>query len=223
MVNQADTPAPEAVRSLASDLGRELDPAQARGLAVYLGELFKWNRKMNLVGAGGWRRAMAELVADSWRLADFLNKLDLPAEPLSLDIGAGAGLPGVPLRLFWRAGEYVMVEPRQKRAAFLNFILSRLDLPETRVVNSRAEDLGPEFKNADLVLGRAVRPWPEFLRMCGGLLAPGGRCVVFAGAPAPGGDVPPGFSLGPTASYEAAGKKRYFWSFSSVTPDSISM
>lgn len=209
-----DTPSPEAVQALARALGRETSARQAKGLATYLAELIKWNKRLNLTGADDWRRALTELVADSWHLADFLPCLGLAGTPLTLDIGAGAGLPGVPLRLFWTHGEYVMVEPRQKRAAFLNVVLALTGLTRTKVVRSRAEDLGPELKEADCVLGRAVMPWRDFLAMASGLLKPGGVCVVFTNTPGPDGEPPHGFAQGPSLCYSVSGKKRYFWSFS---------
>lgn len=209
-----DTPAPEAVQALALELGREMNERQSQGLATYLAELIKWNKRLNLTGADDWRRALSELVIDSWHLADFLPGLGLPVNPLTLDIGAGAGLPGIPLRLFWTDGDYVMVEPRQKRAAFLNVALALTGLPRTKVVRSRAEGLEPELTSADCVLGRAVMPWRDFLAMASGLLAPGGKCVVFANAPKPEGETPLGFVQGPSLSYAVSGKERYFWSFS---------
>jgi 16S rRNA (guanine527-N7)-methyltransferase len=209
------------IASLASELGRDLDESRARGLAVYVSELLKWNSKLNLVGASDWRRIMSELVADSWHLADFMEKLPLPAEPRSLDIGAGAGLPGIPLRIFNDSGEYVLVEPRQKRAAFLQNVLAKLRLPRTRVLNCRAEELGEDMRDFDLVLGRAVMNWRDFIELSAGYLAPGGICVIFASEPLPEA-APPGFSSGPVHEYRAVDKKRYFWSFSPGTPANCS-
>jgi len=211
-----DIPTPEAVGDLAARLGRELDESCSKGLAAYLAELVKWNKRLNLTGAGDWRRALSDLVADSWHLADFLSGLTLPDNPLSLDIGAGAGLPGVPLRLFWTNGDYVMVEPRQKRAAFLNVAVAVTGIQRTKVVRARAEGLAPELKNAQLVLGRAVMPWRDFLDLASGLLASGGWCVVFANAQEPQAPLPNGFIPGPRYSYAAQGKTRYFWSFSKL-------
>jgi 16S rRNA (guanine527-N7)-methyltransferase len=214
----SDEPTAEAIADEAAALGREIDADTARKLAIYLFDLMKWNRSLNLVGTADWRRALAELVADSWSLADFLDELLLPDDPLCLDVGAGAGLPGIPLRLFWPRGEYVLIESRQKRVAFLKYVLSRIDLARTRAVRSRAENLDPELKRADLVVGRAVMPWRDFLNLAAGLLAPGGRCVIFANHREPDAKAPDCFQSGPTYAYEAAGGKRYFWSFSVGTP-----
>jgi len=226
------SPAPDAaaVTAAAAGLDRRLDPEQARGLALYLSELAAWNRRMNLVGHADWREVLADLVADSWRLADFLAGLAWPegeGRPRCVDVGAGAGLPGIPLRLFWTAGEYVLLEPRQKRAAFLNRALSLLRPPRTRAVCGRLEQAGSLFP-ADLFLSRAFRPWPEVLDLARPRLAPGGRCVILAGEPPPAGDDPrlAGWTLEARVSYSVlsgaadAGPsaERWFWS---LTPASM--
>ena len=102
---QQGNPSSRDVAQAASRLGRELTGSQADGLAAYLGLLQTWNRKINLVGPARWPEMLEGLVADSWHLAELLAGLDLPPQPVTFDFGAGAGIPGVPLRLFWGAGE----------------------------------------------------------------------------------------------------------------------
>ncbi len=212
---------PAAVAAAAAGLGRTLEPAQAEGLARYLAELAAWNQRMNLVGRADWREVLADLVADSWHLADFLAGLAWPdgdGRPKCVDVGAGAGLPGIPLRLFWEAGSYVLLEPRQKRAAFLNRALSLLRPPRTRAVCARLEQAGNLFP-ADLFLSRAFRPWPEVLELARPLLAPGGRCVILAGEEPPGQDDPrlAGWALEAAAFYSSPSGERSFWSLIPVS------
>ncbi|WP_027367260.1 16S rRNA (guanine(527)-N(7))-methyltransferase RsmG [Desulfocurvibacter africanus] len=204
----------------AAALGRSLDADQAGKLALYLGLLVEWNKRMNLVGASSWREVLSRLVMDSWHLADHLAELPLPAEPRSLDLGAGAGLPGIPLRIFWNSGEYRLVEIREKRTIFLRVAVAKLDLPRTFVLRSRVENLGADALPADLVLGRAFKPWPEYLELVRPMLAPGGFVVVFANeAPPEGAGKDQGFRLDRVTPYTTGGGQRYFWTF---TPDSAS-
>lgn len=216
-------PEPGQVAEAAAALGRALDAGQAGKLAGYLGLLIEWNRRMNLVGSSDWRDALSRLVADSWHLADHLAALPLPDEPRCLDLGAGAGLPGIPLRIFWTKGEYRLVEIREKRVVFLRVALSRLGLPRTFALRARVEELGPDLLPADLVLGRAFKPWPEYLELVRPMLAPAGFAVVFANEPPPEGAVRlyegRGFRLHGVTRYETGGGSRYFWTF---TPDSAS-
>ncbi len=208
-------PAPRDVAELAARLGRALDPDQADKLAAYLGLLAKWNRSVNLVGRQGWQDVLTDLVADSWHVADFLAALPgLPDNPLTLDPGAGAGLPGIPLRLFWTPGEYHLIEVRAKRVAFLRMALARLGLERTHVAEGRVEDVAPRIGPADLMLSRAFMPWPALLDLAASLAAPGGTCVVMASQPPPdeAGRVGP-WRLVRAGSYPAPGGERWLWAF----------
>jgi len=205
-------PDPRQVAEAAQELGRALDEAQAAALATYLGLLEKWNAKTNLVGPRTWRAMLAELVADSWHLADLLSGLDLPPDVVTLDFGAGAGIPGVPLRVFWQAGSYVLVEPRTKRVAFLRQCLAMMRLPRTEVFEGRAEALRRE---ADICLSRAFQPWREFLGTAG-RHARGGEpplAVVFSNEAAPDGPVPHGYGLALARAYPSRGRTGYIWIF----------
>ena len=99
------------------------------------------------------------------------------AFPICWDLGAGAGLPGVPLRILWERGEYWLVEAREKRALFLSTALARIPLPGTRVFRGRTETFMPG-RQADLVLSRAFMPWREVLGLVRDHLAPGGRVIL---------------------------------------------
>ncbi|HDQ40421.1 MAG TPA: 16S rRNA (guanine(527)-N(7))-methyltransferase RsmG [Desulfonatronum sp.] len=146
---------------LCEKLDRPLTKDQALGLDRYLQMLLKWNKRVNLVGPGSWQTILADLVADSWQLADYLETLPLPEAPRTADLGAGAGLPGIPLRLFWTAGDYHLVEIRQKRSAFLLQAVSALGLQRTFVRLQRAEQALPALAPVELCLSRAFMPWPR--------------------------------------------------------------
>ncbi|WP_051261831.1 16S rRNA (guanine(527)-N(7))-methyltransferase RsmG [Desulfovibrio inopinatus] len=214
----------QTVMEKAASLGRILTPDQARGLATYLGLLETWNKKINLVGPKRWPEMLSILVADSWHLADFLDALGAEADirnTLSLDLGAGAGIPGVPLRLFWPHGEYVLVEPRTKRAVFLELAVSSLKLAQTRVFRGRTEQLFKTIlahdKRAGLCLSRAFMPWPDFLRLSCEFLAPGGVAVVMTNEAVTQECAPDTVRLLRTSQYEAVGNTRYVSAFMPVS------
>ncbi|OIO04148.1 MAG: hypothetical protein AUJ49_03410 [Desulfovibrionaceae bacterium CG1_02_65_16] len=222
-------PAPGEVASEARRAGFKLTPAQTESLSRYLTLLLKWNRAMNLVGRAGWPDVFRDLAADSLHLAAFLPRLPLPAAPLSLDLGAGAGLPGIPLRVLWDAGDYVLVELREKRAVFLAQAAAALKLPRTRAWRGRAEnalaglaelglggceaDRRDADGRADLVLSRAFMPWPKLLPLAAELLAGGGVLVILANeAPPEAGEfASAGFTLADSQSYPSGARTRYFW------------
>lgn len=196
------------------DAGFKAESDQARLLAIYLGLLVKWNKAMNLVGPKSWEDIFSTLIMDSLHLADFLNGLDLPESPLTLDLGAGAGLPGIPLRTVWQRGEYILVEARQKRSIFMRTALNAMGLPRTVVFNGRAEKLGEDMLPADLVVSKAFMPWPELLNFVKPMLSEQGRIVILSNDPAPGAKklAEHGYELESAVHYEAGSRTHFFWS-----------
>lgn len=220
-------PTPEEAAAEARRAGFVLASEEAAGLSHYLTLLLKWNRAMNLVGRADWPGVFRDLAADSLHLSAFLAGLGLPEAPLTLDLGAGAGLPGIPLRVVWRAGDYVLVELREKRAIFLSQTIAALRLPRTRALHGRAEEalaalpgLGLGQRRADLVVSRAFMPWPKLLPLAASLLEPGGVLVVLANEAPPaelaGEGGAAGFRLTDSRSYPSESRTRYFWSLTSA-------
>ena len=173
--------------------GWELTPDQADKLAVYLRLLMQWNGAMNLVGTHSWTETLNRLIFDSFELARFLSN-DAQTEararadgnhaayPRIWDLGAGAGLPGIPLRMVWPHGEYWLVEAREKRALFLSTVLARISMPDTHVFRGRAQAFMPG-RQADCILSRAFMPWPDVLRLVRPHLAPAGQVILLTKDP----------------------------------------
>ena len=121
---------------------------------------------MNLVGTRTAEDTFFTLVVDSLHLGRFLREdVEYGAVPCCWDLGSGAGLPGLPLRMIWQEGDYWMVEAREKRALFLSTVLAKYPLPGTHVFRGRAEAFmaGPPARTADLIVSRAFMPWPGVL------------------------------------------------------------
>ncbi len=207
-------PAPEDVAALCAKAGFSPDAAQAELLASYLDLLMRWNARMNLVGARDWQSALSTLVIDSFWLARFLER-GPHAQPEVWDLGAGAGLPGLPLRALWNAGTYWLVEAREKRALFLSTALARLRLPRTHVFRGRAEAF-MRGKHADIILSRAFLPWRDVLALARPHLAPGGRVLLMTGEALPDAPEISGalWRRADALAYDVGGDKRYLASFS---------
>lgn len=201
------TPDADQVASSAARLGRVLSAEEARLLTVYLGLLVKWNSRMNLVGPATWSEILEILIQDSWHLADLLQTL-APQPGQTLDLGAGAGLPGIPLRVFWQSGDYYLVEPRQKRAIFMEQAAAHMKLPRTKVICGRMEALPAARRQADLIVSRAFMPWKKLLAEVRGYLAPQGRVLVMSNETSE--ESVEGYSLEQVLDYTVAGKKRFF-------------
>ena len=116
----------------------EIDPGRLdfRGLSVFLAELDRWRRKTNLAGA---------LTADE--LAAHALEALVGAELIAngervIDIGSGAGFPGLPLAIVRTDLFMTLLEPRSKRAAFLRHVVRTLELTNTAVHEARIENVG---------------------------------------------------------------------------------
>ncbi len=104
----------------------------------------------------------------------------IPAEAVVYDVGSGAGLPGLALAIARPDIDLVLVEPLERRAAFLVEAIEVLGLDRVRVARSRADDLaGPV---ADVVTARAVAPLDRLARWCLPLVRAGGSLLAMKGA-----------------------------------------
>ena len=104
----------------------------------------------------------------------------LPESGELVDIGSGAGLPGVVLAMLRPGIRVILLEPMLRRSAFLEECLTRLDLPNATVVRGRAEDMTGVIK-ADIATARAVAPLDRLAGWAAGLLRPGGEILAIKG------------------------------------------
>ena len=107
----------------------------------------------------------------------------LPQECQCVDVGSGAGLPGIPLAIARPDITLTLLEPMARRVAWLEEVVDRLQLDSVTVVRGRAEE-GPvreRLKNSDVVTARAVAPLEKLARWCLPLVKPGGQLVALKG------------------------------------------
>jgi len=114
----------------------------------YKEHLFQWNRVHNLTGAKN-EQTLNEFIYDAVFPVTFLPKV-----AKLMDIGTGAGFPGMILAFALPQTEVTLVEPLTKRASFLQFIKADLELKNVKVVKKRVEEMEPEL--FDLITSRAV-------------------------------------------------------------------
>jgi 16S rRNA (guanine527-N7)-methyltransferase len=195
--------------------GLNLSDDQIKNLMVYLELLVKWNKVINLVGRSDWRLILNDLVMDSFFLGSFLSGLlKLKTNETVLDLGAGAGLPGIPLRLVWDQGTYYLVESRVKRAAFMNQAIAAMNIENTFVINRRVQDIDPDILPARLIISRAFMPWTKLLPLAGEMMGKQARLIVLSAEEFKGQDLS-GFRMVQTMEYLINEKKRYFWALES--------
>lgn len=168
-------------------LGVELKEGAAENIYVFLEELGKWNRAYNLVGRRATLHDLVEHCIDS--LSAMMVTGCISEDSKVIDIGTGAGFPGIPLYLVAGPFEMVLLEAVRKKVAFLRHVKRRMGLEQVRVEGLRAEEaakreeLGAGF---DLALLRAVTDWRKALPLGRGLLKPKGKMVMLAGPGAAG-------------------------------------
>ena len=105
----------------------------------------------------------------------------LPEQGELVDIGSGAGLPGIVLAMLRPRLHVVLLEPLLRRAVFLQECVSALDLPNATVVRARAEDKAAAGISADVATARAVAPLDRLVGWAAGLLRPGGQLLAIKG------------------------------------------
>ena len=193
------------VDGAAEILGRALtDPEQAL-LANYLNLLMKWQKTQRLVGSSepAW-------IVDNVILDSLLFTRLLPAGVRDvIDVGSGAGVPGIPLKVVRGSLSMTLLEARQKRASFLATAVRELGLVGCRVANERLEELqattGGRF---DAAVARCAGDPLDLLRGVLPLMRPGG-IVVASGPPEPR-DV----DRGAWQAVVWSGGRRLFWTHS---------
>jgi len=157
-------------------------------LLDYLDELHKWNRVYNLTAVREPREMVARHLLDSLSLLPFLAGDSL------LDVGSGAGLPGVPLALARADLRVDLLDASAKRTRFLTHLRSRLPLENVRVLRSRVEDWRPAAENRGddgrgdgrvcgyaMITSRAFSDLRQFTAMSRHLLANGGCWLAMLG------------------------------------------
>ncbi|NMA68139.1 MAG: 16S rRNA (guanine(527)-N(7))-methyltransferase RsmG [Desulfitobacterium sp.] len=170
----------EMLRLLALErLGLELSPKQLEQFSLYGDLLVEWNKKVNLTNITDPEGIILKHFLDSLTLTKYLqgNKL--------VDIGTGAGFPGIPLKIFLPDVEILLVDSLAKRLDFLQVVISELNLQKIETIHSRAEDLGrnPQYREKfDCVTSRAVARLPVLLEYTVPLLKVGGIFLAAKGA-----------------------------------------
>jgi 16S rRNA (guanine527-N7)-methyltransferase len=189
----------------AEELGVAIDAAQAEVLVAFERLLLDRAVPLGAISRGDARRLRERHVLDSLRAVRALSGRDREA----VDLGTGAGLPGVVLAIARPGVRFTLLEPRRRRAAFVELALDRLGIRNARVLPRRAEEFAAMVaagreRAAEVAFARALASLERCLTLAQGLLAPDGRLVWFAGERS-SGSLPEGAVLIETPALESAG------------------
>jgi 16S rRNA (guanine527-N7)-methyltransferase len=166
-----------AVAAVGRMFDRALSGAEQSRVLEFFGLLLTWNARINLTGASSLVELVEEHLPDSLAL----DRL-VPEAARVIDVGAGGGLPALPLALLRPDVTLTLVEPRAKRVAFLRTAVRELGL-SAEVLPTRVESLPPAAH--DVASSRATFAPPQWLEVGRRLVHPGGAVVLFLSAPAP--------------------------------------
>jgi 16S rRNA (guanine527-N7)-methyltransferase len=165
--------APELARELAVP-GLALTGAQTAALDRYLDLLEKWNRVYNLTAIRDRSRMVTHHLLDSLAALPHLRG------PHILDVGSGAGLPGIPIAVAGPSLRVTLLESNHKKSAFLTQAVAELQLANAAVVTERVEAWQTD-QRFDTIVSRAFAELGEFVTLSGRLLAPGGILAAMKG------------------------------------------
>ena len=143
----------------AEKLGLSLSWEQVRQFEEYCREMLEWNQRVNLTAITGYEEIQIRHFLDSLTIFSVFDT-SRPYENLKLlDVGAGAGLPGIPLKIALPEIKLTLIESTGKKTEFLNYVVSELGLKDVKVITGRAEELAhnPDYRASfDIVISRAV-------------------------------------------------------------------
>lgn len=144
---------------------------------LYLNELLEWNKKHNLTAITDREEAKYKHFYDSLTLQD---AFDFSLRHVSvIDVGSGAGFPGLPVKIKFPDISLVLLDSTEKKVKFMEHIISKLDLKDVKAVWSRAEDYSKEKKQEfDVALCRALAPLNVAAELCLPFLKEGGKMLA---------------------------------------------
>lgn len=169
----------ETLESVLTEAGILYDAALIANCRTYFNHVLQVNEQLNLTRILGEAQAARQHFADAMRLTRYL---DLPQGCRVIDVGTGAGFPGVPLKLLRPDIDLTLLDASGKKTDFLKSTLESMGL-EAEVICGRAEEMAKkeQRESFDIALSRALAPLPMLLELCVPLLRTGGTLAAWKG------------------------------------------
>jgi 16S rRNA (guanine527-N7)-methyltransferase len=171
----------EKLKSGAQKLGLYLNPEQLEKFSIYYLELVDWNQRVNLTRITGYEEVQVRHFLDSLTVMLALKLSGGVGSFSIIDIGSGAGLPGIPVKILLPEIKLVLLEATAKKADFLRLLITKLGLDNVEIVVGRAEEVAHDARyreRFELVLSRAVAPLPALVELTLPFCAVGGIFVA---------------------------------------------
>lgn len=175
-----EQPIDQLLQKGAAEFGVSLNESAIASLLQYKRILLEWNEKMNLTAIEEERDFIIKHFVDSLSVMPHIGY-----GQSIIDVGTGAGFPGLPLKIANPSLDVVLLDSLEKRIGFLKAVIAELNLSGIRAVHARAEDAGmsPEHREKyDVAVARAVASLPVLLEYCLPLVKVGGTFLAMKGS-----------------------------------------
>ncbi|MBJ88979.1 MAG: 16S rRNA (guanine(527)-N(7))-methyltransferase RsmG [Woeseia sp.] len=164
----------ESIAAGAAAQGQRLSDDIVTKLAALLSSLERWNDRVNLTAVRNIQDMIKLHILDSLSVRPFIQG------PKVIDIGTGAGFPGLPLAIVEPDVDFVLLDSHGKKISFVTQMIVDLQLDNVKAVKERAEHYEPAF-GFDTVMARAVTSIPRLLTLAGHLIGDTGHMLVLKG------------------------------------------
>ncbi len=168
----------------AKALGIALDARQVEQFQTYYALLRQWNQHTNLTAVDDYWGVLTKHFLDSLSCALVLDLT--PGKIHLIDVGSGAGFPGLPLKIAFPEVRLTLLEATGKKTAFLHVVVENLQLSDVTVVTARAEEAGHDPAHREMyevAVARALATMPVLVELCLPFVRCGGVLVAQKGEP----------------------------------------
>lgn len=170
----------QKIKEYANEIGILLDEKQINQFYKYQQLLLEWNEKINLTAITDQEEIILKHFIDSLTIAKYIEK-----NTKLIDVGTGAGFPGIPLKIIREDIEVTLLDSLNKRVNFLNEVIKELELSKIQTIHSRVEDFGKNKKyreTFDYATSRAVANLSTLSEYLMPLVKLKGACICMKGS-----------------------------------------
>jgi 16S rRNA (guanine527-N7)-methyltransferase len=172
--------APDVHRPADAFSAGPLTPRQEAQVVAYRDLLLEWNQRFNLTAITDPDLVERRLFADAWRMLPAIDAVTYGQPARLIDVGSGAGFPGLALKIARPALDVTLLEATAKKVTFLRHVVETLGLEGVEAIHDRAEEFGHDpgrRERYDLATARAVASLPALIELCTPFLKIGGHAL----------------------------------------------